>query len=117
MAQEATSTGGTETLAPAPTKSAQPAKAKPLPRWNVVLLDDNEHTREYVIRMLGRLFGHSRPRARRMANEVDLTGRVIVFTTHREVAELKREQVATFGADATATGSTGSMRAIIEPAD
>ncbi len=109
--------GGAATLVPAARPAARKPKAKPLPRWHVVLLDDDEHTYEYVIRMLGRLFGHGRERARRLAAEVDLHGRAIVYTTHREVAELKREQVVCFGADVLATDSTGAMRAIIEPAE
>ncbi len=32
-----------------------------LPRYNVVLLDDNDHSYEYVIRMLKQLFGSNAP--------------------------------------------------------
>jgi hypothetical protein len=29
------------------------------PRWHVVLLNDDDHTYEYVMEMLGAVFGHS----------------------------------------------------------
>jgi ATP-dependent Clp protease adaptor protein ClpS len=80
-----------------------------------VLLDDDEHTYDYVIRMLCSLFHHTVHEAFAMAREVDTTGRVVVSTTHRERAELKREQIETFGPDPLIAYSRGSMRAVIEP--
>jgi len=95
----------------------QKTRPKTLPPYNVVLLDDDDHSYQYVIEMLGRLFGYSTARAFKMAEEVDRTGRVIVYTTHREVAELKREQIHGFGADQLIASSAGPMSAIIEPAE
>ena len=86
------------------------------PQWNVVLLNDDDHTYEYVIEMLGKLFGHEPEKALRMALEVDVTGRVIVDTTTKERAELKQEQVHGYGADPRLPRSKGSMTAEIEPA-
>ncbi len=80
-----------------------------------MLIDDNDHTYEYVVRMLAMLFGHTLERAYAMACEVDASGRVIVETTHRERAELKRDLIKGFGADPLLRGSTGSMHAVIEP--
>jgi len=100
-----------------PREQKQPkTRPRKLPPYNVVLLDDYDHTYEYVIEMLGRLFGHSRKRAYRMAKEVDTTGRVIVLTTHKEKAELKRDQIHAYGADWRMERSRGSMRAVVEPA-
>jgi ATP-dependent Clp protease adaptor protein ClpS len=48
---------------------------------------------------------------------VDATGRVIVLTTHREKAELKRDQIHAYGADFRIAACKGSMSAIIEPAE
>ena len=87
---------------------------QPEPLYNVVLLDDDDHTYEYVVEMLCNIFGHSVEDAFQMAREVDLEGRVIVDTTHRERAELKRDQIMSFGADPLLRGSQGSMRATIE---
>ncbi len=88
-----------------------------IPQYNVVLLDDNDHTYEYVIEMLMKLFGHSESLAFQMAREVDTTGRVIVETTTKERAELKRDQIHSYGADWRIPRCKGSMSAIIEPAD
>src|SRR3954466_1407980 len=93
------------------------SKFKPLPQFNVVLLDDDDHTYEYVIRMLCSIFAYTTDRGMQMATEVDSQGRVIVLTTHREHAELKRDQILGYGADPRLDRSTGSMRAIIEPAE
>ena len=87
-----------------------------LPPYNVVLLDDDEHSFEYVIYMLKKLFGHSLEKGYKMAVEVDTTGRVIVATTHLEQAELKRDQIHAFGPDPLIPRCKGSMSAIIEPA-
>ncbi|MBI3925796.1 MAG: ATP-dependent Clp protease adaptor ClpS [Armatimonadetes bacterium] len=89
---------------------------KALPPWNVVLLDDDDHTYDYVIEMLQRLFGHPRQLAYLMAVEVDTVGRVIVLTTSRERAELERDRIHAYGADPRLSRCKGSMSAIIEPA-
>ena len=85
------------------------------PLWNVVLLNDDDHTYEYVIEMLLELFAHPVERAFQMAVEVDSTGRVIVDTTSTERAELKQEQIHAYGADWRMARSAGSMSAEIEP--
>jgi ATP-dependent Clp protease adaptor protein ClpS len=95
--------------------------AKPTPRkaplWHVVLLDDDDHTYDYVIEMLMELFHHSVETAYKMACEVDGSGRVIVDTTVRERAELKRDQIHAYGADWRLERSRGSMTAVIEPVE
>lgn len=83
--------------------------------WNVVLLDDDDHTYEYVMDLAQRFFGASLQRAFEIAQTVDKQGRAILTTTHRELAELKQEQVHGFGADFRLERSAGPMTAIIEP--
>jgi len=41
--------------------------------------------------------------------------RVVVCTTDRTTADLKRDQIASFGADPLIPHSTGSMHAVVEP--
>lgn len=102
------------------TPSLDPAPAgttpRPAPLYHVILLNDEDHTYDYVIEMLGKLFGHSRERAYRLAREVDTTGRAVVLTTVLEQAEFKRDQIHAYGADARIPTSAGSMSAIIEKA-
>lgn len=83
--------------------------------WNVVLLDDDNHSYEYVIEMLGVLFGYTIDKAYRMACEVDEEKRVIVWSGHLEIAELKQEQIHEYGPD-WRMASEGSMSAVLQQA-
>lgn len=101
-----------------PSTAVAPAepRIRPAPLWNVVLHDDDDHSYEYVIEMLIKLFSHSNETAYRMAKEVDTAGRVIVETTSLERAELKRDQIHGYGADPRIDHCKGSMTASLEPA-
>ena len=92
-------------------------QAQLAPRYHVILLDDNDHSYEYVIEMLAKLFRKSLAEAWDHAVEVDSTGRTILLTTSLEHAELKRDQVHSFGADPRIAHSRGSMGCDLEPAD
>ncbi|CAN5779631.1 ATP-dependent Clp protease adaptor ClpS [soil metagenome] len=94
----------------------QEQKIEGLPPYNVVLLDDNDHSYEYVILMLKKVFGHSIEKGYEMAQEVDAKGRVVVATTNLEQAELKRDQIQSFGPDPMIPHCKGSMSATVEPA-
>jgi len=87
------------------------------PPYHVILWNDDDHSYEYVIFMLMKLFGHPPEKGYEMAKEVDTQGRVIVLTTTKEHAELKRDQIHAFGKDKLVAGCKGSMRATIEPAE
>jgi ATP-dependent Clp protease adaptor protein ClpS len=100
---------------PAEARPRAAAKPRRQPRYHVVLWNDDDHTYEYVVAMLQRLFGHSSERGFTLAREVDTRGRAIVLTTTREHAELKRDQIRGFGADRMLARSRGSMAASIEP--
>lgn len=84
--------------------------------WNVVLLDSDDHTYEYVIEMLRSVFAHPVEKAFQLARTVDEVGKAVLMTTHRELAELKQEQVHSFGKDERIMGCKGSMYAMLEPA-
>lgn len=105
---------------PVKQETKKPSASKPKPRrqppYNVILHNDDDHTYEYVIEMLGKLFGHSPEKAFLMAVEVDTTGRVIVDTTTLERAELKRDQIHAYGRDWRLERCKGAMSASIEPA-
>ena len=91
-------------------------KIEGLPPYDVILLDDDDHSFEYVVRMLKTLFGHPLEKGYRMAMEVHTTGRVVVATTNLEHAELKRDQIHAFGPDPLVPRCKGSMSATVEPA-
>jgi ATP-dependent Clp protease adaptor protein ClpS len=88
-----------------------------VPRFSVILLDDDHHSYDYVIEMLVDIFSHSESTAYDMACEVDKRGRVVVCTTHKERAEFKRDQIMSYGPDWRIPHCAGSMSASIEPLD
>ena len=94
----------------------QKAKPKQQPRYHVILWDDPEHTYGYVIDMMRELFYMTETAGRKLAEEVDKTGRAICLTTTLEHAELKRDQIKAYGADPGSMKSKGSMSASIEAA-
>jgi ATP-dependent Clp protease adaptor protein ClpS len=102
-----------KTLSPPETRQEHTEELAPL--YNVVLLDDDDHTYDYVIEMLQKLFLHSEAEAYQHAVEVDTTGRTVVITCGLAEAEFGRDQVHAYGPDWRMPKSKGSMKAIIEP--
>jgi ATP-dependent Clp protease adaptor protein ClpS len=98
------------------TQTAEPETQQPR-LWHVVLLNDEEHTDIYVVQMMKQLFGHPVERGAEIAKRVDTDGRAICMTTHKELAELKQEQIHAFGKDALVASCAGSMSSVIEPAE
>ena len=91
-------------------------KKDPEIAYNVVLLDDDDHSYEYVIEMLVHLFFITKSRAFRHAEEVDKTGRTIVITCDKPQAIFGKDQIQAYGADPRMERSKGSMSAVVEPA-
>ena len=104
----------TDTVAPERCKRTHPGQPRRQPRYNVVLWNDDDHTYEYVICMLQKLFGYPRETGKQMASKVDHSGKVILLTTTREHAELKREQIHAHGKDPMVRRCAGSMSSTIE---
>jgi ATP-dependent Clp protease adaptor protein ClpS len=107
---------GTATVEPKRKKSVDRKKRR-IPRYNVVLWDSDQHTYDYVERLLRELFGHTPAECHKMAETVDTHGKVIVLTTTKEHAELKRDQILAYGKDDLMRNCKGSMHATIESAD
>ncbi|MEX2446904.1 MAG: ATP-dependent Clp protease adaptor ClpS [Dehalococcoidia bacterium] len=106
------SPGRTVTAEPAGETDVQPAGL-----WHLVLFDDNEHTYEYVIEMLARLFGYAREKAFALARIVDTHGRVTLMTGERAACEAKQSQIHAYGADPRIPTSKGPMSAVVEQVD
>jgi ATP-dependent Clp protease adaptor protein ClpS len=104
----------TKTFAPPEVEREKTDELAPL--FNVVLLDDDEHTYEYVIEMLQKLFLMAEVDAFRRAVEVDSSGRTVVITCGLSEAEFGRDQIHAYGPDWRMPQCKGSMRAIVEPA-
>lgn len=85
--------------------------------WRLVLIDDDDHSYEYVIEMLGAVFSYGREKAFALACIVDTDGRVTLMTGEHDACEAKQGQVHAYGADPRIPRCKGSMTAIIEEAD
>lgn len=90
-------------------------KPKRQPRYNVILWDDSDHSYDYVVLMMKQVFRHPIETGFQIAKEVDSSGRAICLTTTLEHAELKRDQIHSFGKDELIARCKGSMSATIEP--
>jgi ATP-dependent Clp protease adaptor protein ClpS len=97
-------------------RSDPSTKTRRQPPYNVVILNDEEHTFDYVIDLLTKLFRHSLPTAEGLTWRIHSTGRAVVYTTHKEKAELKRDQVLAWGPDPRMSVSKGPLGCYIEPA-
>src|SRR5438067_6891918 len=91
-------------------------RAELTPLYRVVLLDDDDHTYDYVIEMLQKIFIFTLEQAYRHAQEVDRTGRTILITCELREAEFGRDQIHSYGPDWRLPRSKGSMSAVVEPA-
>jgi ATP-dependent Clp protease adaptor protein ClpS len=87
-----------------------------VPLYRVVLLDDNDHTYDYVIEMLQKIFIFTLEQAYRHAEEVDRAGRTVLITCQLPEAEFARDQIHSYGPDWRLERSKGSMSAVVEPA-
>lgn len=105
------------TIHTTPSKDVETRQAdEHVPLYNVVLLDDNDHSYDYVIEMLQRIFVFTVEEAFRHAEEVDFKGRTILITCELPQAEFARDQIQHYGPDPRMPSSKGSMSAVVEPA-
>ncbi len=96
-------------------KTQRKQKVRRQPRFHVILWDDDDHSYEYVVDMMKDLFGHNIEAGFKIAEVVDQAGRAVCLTTTMEHAELKRDQIHSYGTDRLIPRCSGSMSASIEP--
>ena len=87
------------------------------PLYHLVLLDDDDHTYDYVIEMLGSIFGYGREKAFTLASLVDGEGRVVVETAGLERVTGHQQRIHAYGPDPRIERCKGSMSATIEEAN
>ncbi len=82
-------------------RKKEPAEAKPKkqPPYAVVLLNDDEHTFQFVVETLGKVFGYPLEKCFTLTEQVHHQGRGIVWSGTLELAELKRDQIRSAGPD------------------
>ena len=84
--------------------------------YHVIILNDDEHTYDYVVEMLQSVFGFTLQTAIAHTVEADTTGSSIVLTCGLEEAERKRDAIHAYGPDWRLPHSRGSVAALVEPA-
>ena len=82
-------------------RKKQPADAKPKQQrpYAVVLFNDEEHTFQYVVETLTKVFGYPQEKSYSLTLQIHTYGKGIVWSGTREVAELKRDQIRSAGPD------------------
>ena len=84
--------------------------------YHGIILNDEEHTFEYVIEMLQAVFGFAHAIALAHTMEADATGSSIVWTCALEEDERQRDQIHAYGPDWRMANSRGSGAARVGPA-
>jgi len=83
------------TVNPKPKQRSETAVRR-LPPFNVILENDDYHSMEFVIEVLRKVLRCPQQRAVRLTLEAHVSGRAVVWTGPKEVAELKVEQIRSF---------------------
>ena len=86
---------------PKPQRRKQPSDAKPKvqPPYAVVVLNDDQHSFQYVIDTFMKVFGYPLEKGYSLALQIHTEGKALVWSGAREVAELKRDQIRSAGPD------------------
>jgi ATP-dependent Clp protease adaptor protein ClpS len=74
-------------------KTHEQTKTRRVPPYNVILENDDHHSFEFVMEVLQKVLGCAVERAYQLTHQAHTTGRAIIWTGPREVAELKADQI------------------------
>ncbi len=98
-------------------KSREEVRTRRLPPYNVILENDDHHSFEFVMDVLCKVLGCPIERAYQFAWQAHTTGRAVIWTGPKEVAELKVEQVRSFHEiRPTDQAKLGPLGCTLEPA-
>jgi ATP-dependent Clp protease adaptor protein ClpS len=77
------------------TRPQPETRTRRLPPYNLILANDDEHSMDFVVGVLRKVLGVPMERAMALMLEAHTSGRAVIWTGPKEVAELKAEQVQT----------------------
>jgi ATP-dependent Clp protease adaptor protein ClpS len=98
-------------------KSREQVRTRRVPPYHVVLENDDHHSFDFVVEVLCQALGYSAERAYQLTLMAHTSGRAIVWTGSKEVAELKADQIRTFHEVRAWDGAQlGPLGCTIEPA-
>jgi ATP-dependent Clp protease adaptor protein ClpS len=107
---------------PEPTVGTKPlereeTKTRRLPPYHVIIENDDFHSFQFVVEVLRKVLGCQVERAFELTQVAHDTGRAIIWTGPKEVAEFKVEQIRTFHEIRDSDGAKlGPVGCSIEPA-
>ncbi len=88
-----------------------------LPPYNVIIDNDDYHSFEFVAGVLSKALGFASERAHQLTLQAHTTGRAVVWTGPKEVAELKVDQIRSFHEIRRPDGAElGPLDCSLEPA-
>src|SRR5262249_35109189 len=98
-------------------KTGEQTSTRRVPPYNVILENDDFHSFGFVLDVMQKALGVSTERAFQLTNQAHTSGRSIVWTGPKEVAELKVDQLRTFHEIREPEGKDlGPLGCSIEPA-
>jgi ATP-dependent Clp protease adaptor protein ClpS len=98
-------------------KEKEETRTRRVPPYNVILDNDDQHSFDFVVEVLRKALGYSQERAHHLTVQADTSGRAVVWTGPKEVAELKAEQTRTFHETRRGDGANlGPLGCTVEPA-
>jgi ATP-dependent Clp protease adaptor protein ClpS len=97
-------------------ESREETGTRRVPPYNVILENDDYHSFSFVIDVLRKALGYSEARAFQLMELAHTTGRSVVWTGTKEVAELKADQIGTFHETLPDGTKLGPLGCTIEPA-
>ena len=97
-------------------KERSKEQTRKLPPYHVILENDDFHSFEFVIDVLRKALGLTEQQAFQYTQLAHRTGRAVVWTGNKEVAELKMEQMQSFHEIRSDGAKLGALSVTIEPA-
>ena len=105
-----------ETIVTTRPKSDEQTRSRRVPPYHVILENDDHHSMEFVVEVLTKALGYSAERCVQLMLQAHNTGRSVIWTGSKEVAELKAEQIQTFHEIRAGGRDLGPLGCTIEPA-
>lgn len=99
------------------TETDESTRTRRIPPYHVILLNDDHHSMEFVVNVLCKVIGCHVEKAIQLMLEAHQSGRAVIWTGSREVAELKAEQIRScHEIRASDKAKLGPVGCTIEPA-
>ncbi len=98
-------------------REREETRTRRVPPYNVILHNDDHHSFEFVVDVLRKALGCTTERAYQFTFMAHTSGRAVIWTGTKEVAELKHDQVSSFHEIRDSDGARlGPLTCTIEPA-